>query len=120
MGMENIPDKDRPPWKFKSDIGGKLVSICDMVGVEYLDNVSSDLDGRTSMICNFCGYLSPELLLPRDINGHYPNFCNKRTVPLPPEDIAIRAAEAVAIFQAQLEGTTWRRRLSAGAPRFDW
>ena len=48
--------------------------------------VTDVLEGRTSMTCSFCTYV-----------------LNKNA--FPPEDIALRAAEAVAIFQATLEGT---------------
>jgi hypothetical protein len=51
-----------------------------------MDFVTDVLEGRTSMTCNFCNYV----------------LCKNA---FPPEDIALRAAEAVAIFQATLEGT---------------
>jgi len=53
---------------------------------KHCEVVSDVLEGPTSTTCNFCNYVVGKNAFP-------------------PEDIALRAAEAVAIFQATLEGT---------------
>ena len=49
--------------------------------------VSNVIEGPTSTTCNFCQYISSKTRLP-------------------PEDIALRAAETVSIFRATLEGAS--------------
>ena len=112
---EAIPDEDWPAWEVKSCRVRGIVNARDLVRVacedqgvtpqrQHLNSVCSVREGCHSMICNFCNFVSHGRKVVRDSHGHTHYGDPVQMLQYPPEDIALRAAVALAVFQGWVEG----------------